>query len=231
LPTDPDRTAPGPRHLFWVLAVFILATPLASCSTFGENETGQQIGTYFPLQVGNMWAYQTEETTDSGEHWVDTVRVFGTAEIDDDQFFLYGREGRPWYLREGEHNRVMRYHWAGYDPGRDIPWLLFDLQDATTYSYPDSSEWGYTVTVSQGLRVETPAGVFEYCTRFDFYRAPPIENVLEDSFFYTLAPNVGIVAWGDEWSHWNLTGFVLSEGDRDSRQASVPSGNLVMALP
>jgi hypothetical protein len=108
---------------------------------------------------------------------------------------------------------------------------LFDLQDATTYSYPDSSEWGYTVTVSQGLRVETPAGVFEYCTRFDFYRGPPFEGASEESFFYTLAPNVGMVAWGYEWFHWRLTGFVPGEGDQESRRTSLPSGNLMMASP
>ncbi|MBN4056144.1 hypothetical protein JYT20_00310 [Rhodothermus sp. AH-315-K08] len=190
--------------------VILLALLLASCSAFGGNETGAPIGSYLPLQVGNMWAYRSVDTTSSGQHWVDTVRVFGTAEIDGAHYVMYGGESRPRYVRTSGDSSVMEMAPLGWGALGEIPWLLFDLKDGSTYQYRKFAEWGYTVTVSRGVRVETPSGVFEDCIRFDFYQAPPEE----DAFSYTLAPGVGVVAHRPRSvGEFRLSGFTLMKSN------------------
>jgi hypothetical protein len=200
---EDEPVVAAPRRPLAVAVVCLFAALLASCSNFLGDENEHSISDYLPLDVGNMWAYQSVETTDRGERWVDTVRVFGIAEIDGIEYALYDSESRPWYLRSGEPNRVMQLLPGGWS-AQEVPWLLFDLEDGATYHYPGSNWEGYTVTVSRGLQVETPSGVFHDCIRFDFYSESPFR----DAFSYTFAPGVGMVAYETGHPrHYVLTGL------------------------
>ncbi|MBN4056143.1 hypothetical protein JYT20_00305 [Rhodothermus sp. AH-315-K08] len=97
---------------------------MASCSAMvddDEPDEEEPQSAYFPLQVGNKWAY--EQATNFGTR-VDTMRVFGTSEIDGQKYFLFSRPGAPIYLRADEFGRV----WRRYR-GIEQPWLMFDLED------------------------------------------------------------------------------------------------------
>jgi hypothetical protein len=175
---------------------------MAACSSIveeNEQDIEEPQSVYFPLQVGNMWAYQ--RTSGIGVR-VDTTRVFGTSEIDEQSYFLFSRPGAPQYLRADDRGRIWR-RWRGVEQ----PWLIFDLDDGVSYRWPNSRVGGYTVTVSRGIRIETPAGVFEDCVRLAF----DVIGAVDEEFTYTFAPGVGIV---HRWSPWRpdelLASYVLA---------------------
>jgi hypothetical protein len=189
----------------WLLALLFLV-PMASCSTMVEeigpdNEGEEPQSAYFPLQVGNRWTYRK---ITPNRDIVTSTRVFGTSEIDGYRYFLFDRPGSPDYLRADEQGNVWRYHRR-----QQRPWFLFDLEDGAIYMTPDSSVSSYTVTVTRGIRIDSPAGTFEDCVRLEF----DVVGAVDDEFTLTFAPAVGIV---HRWSPWRpnevFMDYVLASG-------------------
>lgn len=190
----------------------LLAGPLmalaflsAGCSLSGDSESGAKSGVsnspYLPLQPGSSWTYQSENVDSFGNRWRDTLRVFGTARIDGEEYALFWTESSPFYLRADKRGRILRY-----SGGKEHVWLDITQKDGAVYEYPymiGSSERVYTVTVKHLATLQTPARTFQNCIRFTF----DDHGARDDEVFYTVAPDVGIV---ERWTSWFGT-FRLSD--------------------
>ena len=178
----------GMRRAAIILGL-VSAAVLAGCTLLGPEHEWHVPASYFPLSVGNEWAYVSDDSTSDGGRWVDTVRVFGTAEIAGAAYFLFDREGRPYYLRHGQNGHLMRYLDVS-----EAAWLLLEAEDGAVYTTPDSSDASDRVTVERKLGVTTPSGFYEDCIRFTF-----TNSFYDSEESVTLAPGVGIVVWRRTW--------------------------------
>ena len=181
---------------------------LAGCASGLEPEPiadEEAKSLYFPLSVGNTWDFLHR---DHERSFTVQDRIFGTAKLNDRQYYLFRRPRAPLYLRPDEAGNV----WL-YDDGEESRWLLFDLPDGAIYMYPDSTISSAKVTVARNLVVETPAGTFTDCIRLEF----DIDGIADDAYSLTFAPGVGIVERNSIWFSFprQLTGFEVSGGGGD----------------
>lgn len=182
---------------------------MLGCSTTVVPEQEADRSPFFPLQVGSYWAFQSQIVDSFGNRYRDTLAVFGTANIDGHSYFLFGDDSAPMFLRINEEGHILSYR-----NGHEALWFDFNLETGATYEhpygYPYSRSYGgprnYTVTVSRGIRVESPAGTFENCIRL-YFDDP---GARDDEHSYTFAHGVGIV---ERWGEWpgirELSGYRL----------------------
>lgn len=177
-----------------IMALAFLST---GCSLAVDSESGTTSDVphspYLPLQPGSSWTYQSENVDSFGNRWRDTLRVFGTARIDGEEYALFWTETSPFYLRADKRGRILRY-----SGGKEHVWLDITQKDGATYEYPymiGSSEHVYTVTVKHLATLETPARTFQNCIRFTF----DDRGARDDVVSYTVARDVGIV---ERWTSW-----------------------------
>ena len=190
------------RGLFFT--VLVVASVGCSVPIGPDNKEDETEARLLPLAVGSSWALESRSVSTDGQPRRDTLSVFGTARIEGNEYFLFGEEHAPQYLRTDERGRTMSFH-------QGVEKVLFwDITDSNSYEYPygTGQARAYTVTIARGILVETLAGVFSNCVRFTF----DDPGARDDRFSYTLAPGVGIVARDNEWwGEWVLAGRTLPD--------------------
>lgn len=201
-----------------VLATVALMTPLASCTSGAAADTRLQGSTdYLPLNAGNRWELRSRSAS---EPMVLEVT---------------GREGDAFVVRWINPFIKATFRFRNAD-GRVVMTGL-DMGQGNASIPPGAVYWDFTLRqgerwksplgggeiTSRGGRVETPAG--------EFRDTIEVRTIDQDgkSMFWTFAPNVGLIRWGQGRDAFLLTS--VRRGDATSNRAPAAASPTRPAAP
>ena len=176
------------RVVVLALGLPFLGVPDSSAQWPARSRTVQLAETpvYFPLAVGNTWAYEIEGRAVSGSR-----RVTVTEQVDVGGVIYYRLEGyapRPAVVRRTPQGRLVEYR---ADTGGDHLWYDFGVPEGGLWS----SELPFDCTgeaklVSRNAQADVPAGSFEPALVIRYGPTMCADAGIEEEVF---APGVGLL--------------------------------------
>ena len=176
------------RSVILALCLLFVTVPDASAQWPARSRTVQlaETAVYFPLAVGNTWAYEIEGRAVSGSR-----RVTVTEQVDVGGVIYYRLEGyapRPALVRRTPQGRLVEYR---ADTGGDHLWYDFGVQEGGVWS----SELPFDCTgeaklVSRNTQADVPAGSFEPALVIRYGSTICADAGIEEEVF---APRVGLL--------------------------------------
>ena len=196
-----------------ILSRAVLMGLVAAGAVAGQDNSA--LMSYYPLRIGNEYHYVSWQGVDTTK-----ITTADTMVVNGQTYFVQSsiRPGRsePWreYYRPDSAAGLV-YRWEPYDSSEYV-WFNFALAQGDSFvvdtAGPGLDRFGYILSTTDTMH--TPAGTFTNC--IDLLLDD--RNAMDDEFWYTLAPAVGLLRFGGAWvgTHrlvWaRVDGVVYSDG-------------------
>ena len=152
---------------------------------------------YFPLEVGNTWAYSSS---------YDTIvyHIKDSVNIGNKRYFLY--EVPSWRMEDTIRKDNQGNIWKRIK-GVDSLWFDFTRDYEATYTFPSfDSLHPYIVQVYKYVSAQTYIGTYNQCINISFV----VPHWKDSDWAYVFAPNVGLIEmYGGESPSYLLCSAVL----------------------
>jgi hypothetical protein len=194
-----------PLNCFLVLTFSCFLILLSGCGSTDSNNGNNQNETLVPLQPGNTWTYEFDDSQfDFEVEGEETITVMDTRTINDEQYHEME------HVMKDDEGEEIETFFAGYkgiglylgqgSPFAEFP-LKFPVEDGEIYTHTDEDGNQYTITATEKT-VHVPAGNFsciEYNIKVNQSGADTDTNVC-------ISPEVGLVRSGG----FELTSFDIN---------------------
>lgn len=150
--------------LLKILGISILSFGIISCNNDDESSTAIEDETFFRLAVGNYWVYRYYEKDNTEDFEfkdrVDTVKITGTTQIDNQDYFLMETKGYQFSsgliieskmenVRVNEAGHLVKDNGTVLHPGEDTAYVhevnynQFSPPFVVQYSLKPQESWVY----------------------------------------------------------------------------------------
>ncbi len=176
------------RTFLLALLPFLVAVPNASAQWPARSRTVQLAETpiYFPLAVGNTWAYEIEGRAVSG-----SLRVTVTEQVDVGGVIYYRLEGyahRPALVRRTPQGRLVEYR---ANTGSEHLWYDFGAEEGGVWTPELPFDClGEAKLASRNAQADVPAGSFEPALSIQYGSTLCADAGIQEEVF---APGVGLL--------------------------------------
>ena len=163
---------------------------------FGQSQNTGSFSTYFPLEIGNEWRYETFY-----ENWADgpTSRIIDTTSVSGHKYFLFSKTNtlKNDTVRMDKSGRVWKYN-----NNQEQIWLDFTT-DTTYYFYDYYGQYNiidtFEVTPKKYLKIDFGLTTYDSCISF-WFDSPKVFDEEKD---YLFLPGIGL---GHIYYHTPATG-------------------------
>ena len=176
------------RSVILALCLLFVTVPDAPAQWPARSRTVQLAETpiYFPLAVGNTWAYEIEGRAVGGSR-----RVTVTEQVDIGGVIYYRLEGyapRPALVRRTPQGRLVEYR---SDTGSDHLWYDFGAEEGSVWTAELPFDClGAAKLASRNTQADVPAGSFEAALVIRYGSTICADAGIEEEVF---APRVGLL--------------------------------------